>query len=255
MISSTLATKVLGVQSKEELNKILQENPQIADKYDEALRKYLKVITYFHYKKQQLPGAIARAHLLQTDPTFATLPEDDQHDKIDELVEDQTFVKTNITPVLETYLHAPLLSKEGKQGAIQLLQSYNLLNGSIIPADQKKIAAIQEDCDELIKKDEGEDVFTELQEALQANNYKPSDIDMLIPHQANLRIIQFIQHSLKLADDKVYNNIQYYGNTTAASVPIALCEAWEKGKIKTGDLVCLTAFGSGFTWASALIKW
>lgn len=92
-------------------------------------------------------------------------------------------------------------------------------------------------------------------EALQANNYKPSDIDMLIPHQANLRIIQFIQHSLKLADDKVYNNIQYYGNTTAASVPIALCEAWEKGKIKTGDLVCLTAFGSGFTWASALIKW
>jgi len=92
-------------------------------------------------------------------------------------------------------------------------------------------------------------------EALQANNYKPSDIDMLIPHQANLRIIQFIQHSLKLADDKVYNNIQYYGNTTAASVPIALCEAWENGKIKQGDLVCLAAFGSGFTWASALIKW
>lgn len=92
-------------------------------------------------------------------------------------------------------------------------------------------------------------------EALKANNLKAEDIDILIPHQANLRIIQFVQHSLKLSDDKVYNNIQYYGNTTAASIPIALCEAWEKGKIKNEDLVCLTAFGSGFTWASALLKW
>lgn len=94
-----------------------------------------------------------------------------------------------------------------------------------------------------------------IMEALQANNYTTQDIDMLISHQANLRIIQFIQHTLKLNDDKVYNNIQQYGNTTAASVPIALCEAWEKGKIKEGDLVCLTVFGSGFTWASALLKW
>ncbi|GMV78768.1 MAG: 3-oxoacyl-[acyl-carrier-protein] synthase 3 [Chitinophagaceae bacterium] len=94
-----------------------------------------------------------------------------------------------------------------------------------------------------------------IMEALQANNYTTQDIDMLISHQANLRIIQFIQHTLKLNDDKVYNNIQQYGNTTAASVPIALCEAWEKGKIKEGDLVCLTVFGSGFTWASTLLKW
>ncbi len=92
-------------------------------------------------------------------------------------------------------------------------------------------------------------------EALQANGLQPSDINMLIPHQANLRIAQFVQQKLGLRDDQVFNNIQKYGNTTAASVPIALCEAFEAGKIKQGDLVCLAAFGSGFTWASALLKW
>lgn len=92
-------------------------------------------------------------------------------------------------------------------------------------------------------------------EALTANNLRPGDINMLIPHQANLRISQFVQQKLGLSDQQVHNNIQKYGNTTAASVPIALCEAWEEGKIKTGDLVCLAAFGSGFTWASALIRW
>jgi 3-oxoacyl-[acyl-carrier-protein] synthase-3 len=92
-------------------------------------------------------------------------------------------------------------------------------------------------------------------EALEANGLKPADISMLIPHQANLRISQFVQQKLKLRDDQVHNNIQRYGNTTAASIPIALCEAWELGKISEGDLVCLVAFGSGFTWASALLKW
>jgi 3-oxoacyl-[acyl-carrier-protein] synthase-3 len=92
-------------------------------------------------------------------------------------------------------------------------------------------------------------------EALNKNGYSPADINMLIPHQANLRIAQFVQQKLQLNDNQVYNNIQNYGNTTAASIPIALCEAWENGKIKNGDLVCLAAFGSGFTWASALLKW
>ena len=92
-------------------------------------------------------------------------------------------------------------------------------------------------------------------EALTRNGLTPADLKLLIPHQANLRIAQFVQHKLKLRDDQVYNNIQKFGNTTAASVPIALCEAWEEGKIKEGDLVCLAAFGSGFTWASALIRW
>ena len=94
-----------------------------------------------------------------------------------------------------------------------------------------------------------------IMEGLKANNLQVSDIDMLIPHQANLRISQFIQHKFELADDKVYNNIERYGNTTAASIPIALTEAWEQGKIKSGDTVVLAAFGSGFTWGSVIIKW
>ena len=94
-----------------------------------------------------------------------------------------------------------------------------------------------------------------INEGLQANNLEVSDIDMLIPHQANLRISQFIQKKFNLTDDQVYNNIQKYGNTTAASIPIALTEAWEQGKIKSGDTVVLAAFGSGFTWGSAIIKW
>ncbi|MGM0581807.1 MAG: 3-oxoacyl-ACP synthase III family protein [Bacteroidota bacterium] len=94
-----------------------------------------------------------------------------------------------------------------------------------------------------------------INEALETNNLKPSDIDMLVPHQANLRISKFIQSKMGLSDDNVFNNIQKYGNTTAASIPIALSEAWHEGKVKEGDLVCLAAFGSGFTWASALIRW
>ncbi len=94
-----------------------------------------------------------------------------------------------------------------------------------------------------------------IEEALQTNGYKPEDIKLLIPHQANLRISQYVQHKLALHDDQVFNNIQKYGNTTAASIPIALCEAWQEGKVKEGDLICLAAFGSGFTWASALLKW
>ncbi len=94
-----------------------------------------------------------------------------------------------------------------------------------------------------------------IMEALTANGYKPADLRLLVPHQANLRISQFVQQKLGLRDEQVMNNIQQYGNTTAASVPIALCEAWEKGMIAEGDLVCLAAFGSGFTWASAILKW
>ncbi len=94
-----------------------------------------------------------------------------------------------------------------------------------------------------------------INEGLKANGLNVSDIDMLIPHQANLRISQFIQQKFGLRDDQVFNNIQKYGNTTAASIPIALTEAWEEGKIKEGDLVVLAAFGSGFTWASAILRW
>lgn len=91
-------------------------------------------------------------------------------------------------------------------------------------------------------------------EALAANNLVKEDIDLLIPHQANLRISKYLQEQLGFSDDKVYNNIMRYGNTTAASIPIAMSEAWAEGKIKKGTLLCLAAFGSGFTWASTLIK-
>lgn len=94
-----------------------------------------------------------------------------------------------------------------------------------------------------------------IMESLKSAGIEAKDIDVLIPHQANLRIAQFVQRVLKLRDDQVFNNIEKYGNTTAASIPIALCEAWEEGKIKDGDIVCLAAFGSGFTWGSVLIKW
>ncbi|MFN8353016.1 MAG: beta-ketoacyl-ACP synthase III [Spirosomataceae bacterium] len=92
-------------------------------------------------------------------------------------------------------------------------------------------------------------------EALQKTGLQPSDIDLFVPHQANLRISEFVRMKLGLPPEKVWNNIQKYGNTTAASIPIALCEAWEAGKVKEGDLVCLAAFGAGFTWGSALIRW
>ncbi|MFJ1329239.1 3-oxoacyl-ACP synthase III family protein [Capnocytophaga canimorsus] len=94
-----------------------------------------------------------------------------------------------------------------------------------------------------------------INEGLQANGLSSLDIDMLIPHQANLRISQFIQQKFGLSDHQVFNNISKYGNTTAASIPIALTEAVQEGKIKDGDLVVLAAFGSGFTWGSAIIRW
>jgi 3-oxoacyl-[acyl-carrier-protein] synthase-3 len=94
-----------------------------------------------------------------------------------------------------------------------------------------------------------------IQEALRANKLKKEDIKLLIPHQANLRISQYIQEKMGLSDSQVYNNIQRLGNTTAASIPIAMSEAWGEGRIREGDYVCLAAFGSGFTWASAMIRW
>jgi 3-oxoacyl-[acyl-carrier-protein] synthase III len=94
-----------------------------------------------------------------------------------------------------------------------------------------------------------------IKEALAANSLNKEDINLLVPHQANLRISQYIQEKMELSNDQVYNNIMRYGNTTAASIPIAMSEAWAEGKIKENDLICLAAFGSGFTWASALIRW
>ncbi len=94
-----------------------------------------------------------------------------------------------------------------------------------------------------------------INEALEANNLTSENIDLLIPHQANLRITQMVQKRLGLSNDQVFSNIHKYGNTTAATIPIALAEAFNEGRINDGDLVVLAAFGAGFTWASAVIKW
>lgn len=94
-----------------------------------------------------------------------------------------------------------------------------------------------------------------IREALAECNLKDDDIDLLIPHQANARITVAVQKEMNLPDEKVVSNIDKYGNTTAASIPIALCEAWQDGRIKEGDLIAVAAFGSGFMWASALIRW
>ena len=94
-----------------------------------------------------------------------------------------------------------------------------------------------------------------IHECLEKNKLKVEDIDMLIPHQANLRITQMVQKKLGLNDDQVFSNIHKYGNTTAASIPIALTEAVNEGKISKGDMVVLASFGSGFAWASAIMKW
>jgi len=92
-------------------------------------------------------------------------------------------------------------------------------------------------------------------ESLETNGYNLDDLDMLIPHQANLRINEFVAKKLKLDETRVHNNIQKYGNTTAATIPLCFSEALEAGKIKRGDLVCCAAFGSGFTWGSVLMRY
>jgi 3-oxoacyl-[acyl-carrier-protein] synthase-3 len=94
-----------------------------------------------------------------------------------------------------------------------------------------------------------------VREALSRNGLQASDLKLLVPHQANLRIAEVVQKSLGLRDDQVFNNIQKYGNTTAASIPLCLEEAVEVRGVKRGDLVALCAFGAGFTWASALLRW
>jgi 3-oxoacyl-[acyl-carrier-protein] synthase-3 len=94
-----------------------------------------------------------------------------------------------------------------------------------------------------------------IQEALAATGHTIDDLDLLIPHQANLRISQVVAMGLELPPEKLFNNIERYGNTTAASIPLALYEAREAGLVRDGALVCLAAFGAGFTWGAALLRW
>ncbi len=94
-----------------------------------------------------------------------------------------------------------------------------------------------------------------IMEGMVTNNLKLADIDMVIPHQANLRINQMVAQMIGLPPEKMHNNIQKYGNTTAATIPICMHEAIELGKIKPGNLVCLVAFGAGLTWGSVFLRY
>ena len=93
-----------------------------------------------------------------------------------------------------------------------------------------------------------------IREALETAGISKDELDLVIPHQANMRITEAVRQRLEIPEDKVYSNIHKYGNTTAASIPIALSEAIAEGRVKENSLICLAAFGSGFTWASALLK-
>ena len=114
-----------------------------------------------------------------------------------------------------------------------------------------------------LKLERGREVFKfavrEMEDAardiLEQHGIAADEVSCVIPHQANLRISEAMQKELGLRDDQVYNNIMYYGNTTAATIPIALDECVRSGRVKRGDLVVMTAFGSGFMWGSALIRW
>lgn len=110
---------------------------------------------------------------------------------------------------------------------------------------------------------EGKEVFKEAVKALQNSSLEaieqagitPDDIDLLIPHQANYRIIDAVRRRLELPEEKVFSNLDRYGNTSSASVPIALDEAVKSGRLKKGDIVVFSAFGAGFTWGASVVRW
>jgi 3-oxoacyl-[acyl-carrier-protein] synthase-3 len=109
----------------------------------------------------------------------------------------------------------------------------------------------------------GRSVFTQavrrfkevMHEALDANGLTPADVDLYLFHQANLRIIDAIAEHAKIPPHKMFNNVQKYGNTSAASVPIVIHEAYTEGRIREGDLVLTAAFGAGFAWGATLLRW
>lgn len=117
-------------------------------------------------------------------------------------------------------------------------------------------------CQPLMMKMQGNEVFkiavetlkNDVVQILAKNNIKSDEIDLFIPHQANLRIIKAVQERLNFPDEKCVITIQKYGNTSAASIPMAMNEAYEQGRLKKGDLILLDAFGGGFTWGSALLR-
>lgn len=154
--------------------------------------------------------------------------------------------------ILSTHLHS--------EGANKHLL---MIKGPGTAHAQRIYNGIEDDHENIFMQMEGNKVFKNavtrfeevVMESLDANNMTINDLDLFVPHQANLRITQYVQNKLNLPDEKVYSNVQRFGNTSGATIPIALSELWEQGKLNEGMLISLAAFGSGFTWASALIRW
>jgi 3-oxoacyl-[acyl-carrier-protein] synthase III len=129
--------------------------------------------------------------------------------------------------------------------------------------EQRIYPGIEQDADEIFMKMNGNAVFKHaitrfaevMEEALKTNGFTKDEVDIVVPHQANVRIIQYLAKWMDMSEEKVYNNIHKYGNTSAATIPICLSELWEQGQLKEGSRVLMAAFGSGFTWASALVRW
>jgi 3-oxoacyl-[acyl-carrier-protein] synthase-3 len=163
---------------------------------------------------------------------------------------------------------AVLLRARKEQGGVMSTLSRSDGSGGdllIVPAGGSKLPASQRTIDDNLHTVQmnGREVFRfatrvmdrSAREVTANAGLKLEDVDLFIPHQANLRIIQAAARSLKLPEDRFFVNLQYYGNTSAASVPIAMCEAVEQGRLKPGDTVCLVAFGAGLTWSAALVEW
>ncbi len=132
----------------------------------------------------------------------------------------------------------------------------------IVPAGGVAMVPTHETVDQVLIRMNGREVFKfatrvmgeALQQALDRAGLTTDDIDLFIPHQANLRIIEYAAKQAGLPREKVMVNVDRYGNTSAASVPLALCEAFDQGRIKAGDTLAMVAFGAGLTWASAIVK-
>ncbi len=130
--------------------------------------------------------------------------------------------------------------------------------GSRIPTSEESL----KNGDHFLKM-EGKEVFKEAVKALESSSLEairqaditPNQIDLLIPHQANFRIIEAVRKRLELPEEKVFSNLERYGNTSSASVPIALDEAVKSGRLKKGDIVVFSAFGAGFTWGASVVRW
>jgi len=146
------------------------------------------------------------------------------------------------------------LGADGSGGDLLKLPAGGSRNPATADTISQKMHFVQMNGNEVFKfavKIVGETAFKALEDA----GLSAGDVDCLVPHQANIRIIQSAAKRLKLPLDKVVINIDKYGNTSAASIPIALDEAVHSGKIKKGDTIVLIGFGAGLTWASAVIKW